>query len=257
MKLHRPIFVLFRGLLILGFMLSTSAHALSSDRDQPADIEADEVEFDLKKGTRLFIGNVIVIQGTLRLKADRLLGVYKDGKLETATAWGSLARFKQRPDGKDHDVEGWAKKILVNQSQNTLTLVDRAALKQNQDVARGQTIVYNMATDTLKVKGGVRMKGAGKDGSTTPTRKLEDPFKDGNQGPTTRKVQQKKKKKKKSSDDSKDDKKKSKDVENESEDDSEQDDDNSEIVNQEPEEDAVQQLEPVKAGRSRLILQPK
>ena len=204
MKSHRPLSVTLRSLLVLSLILNTAAFALSSDRDQPADIEADEVEFDLKKGTRLFIGNVIVVQGTLRLKADRLLGVYKDGKLETATAWGSLARFKQRPDGKQHDVEGWAKKILVNQSQNTLTLVDKAALKQNQDVARGQTIVYNMATDTLKVKGGAKMKGAGKDGSTTPERKLEDPFIDGNQGPSTRKVQ-KKKKKKKSKADSEDD----------------------------------------------------
>jgi len=256
MKLHRFISVTLRSLLVVSFMLSSSAHALSSDRDQPADIEADEVEFDLKKGTRLFVGNVIVIQGTLRLKADRLLGVYKNGTLETATAWGSLARFKQRPDGKQHDVEGWAKKIVVNETQNTLTLIGKASLKQNQDIARGQTIVYNMATDTLKVKGGAKMKGAGKDGSTTPERKLEDPFKDGNQGPPARKIQQKKKKKK-SKKATKDDKDLAES--NDEGEGSAESDENSEVASEaeEEQEEAVQQLEPVKAGRSRLILQPK
>jgi len=158
--------------------------ALKSDRDQPAEIEADDIEFDFPKGIRTYIKDVLVIQGTLRLKADKLVGIYKDGELVKATAWGSLARFKQRPDDKPEDVEGWAKKIVVDQKANTLTLIGKAALKQGIDTARGETIIYNMATDKLQIKGGAKLAGGGKEGAKKPKREIEDPFKDENsQGP--------------------------------------------------------------------------
>ena len=155
--------------------------ALKSDRDQPADIEADDIEFDFQKGTRTYVDNVLAIQGTLRLKADKLHAVYKDGELDTATLWGSLARFKQRPDNKPDDVEGWAKKIVVDQKANTLTLVGQAALRQGGDTARGDTIVYNMANDTLKVRGAGQLgtKGAKPTSDQpTPRRQIDDPFAD-------------------------------------------------------------------------------
>jgi len=61
----------------------------------------------------------------------------KKGDLSKATAWGSLARFKQRPDNKPDDVEGWGKKMIVDYSTNTLTLIGSAALKQGGSTARG------------------------------------------------------------------------------------------------------------------------
>lgn len=175
----------FTALLAGAFIsiVSTHALALKSDRDQPADIEADDIEFDFQKGVRTYTSNVLVIQGTLRLKADKLVGIYKDGELVEATASGSLARFKQRPDDKPEDVEGWAKKIIVDQQANTLTLIGKAALKQGIDTARGETIIYNMATDKLQIKGGAKIAGGGKPGTEKPKRKIEDPFKEDAQGP--------------------------------------------------------------------------
>lgn len=164
-------------------IVSMQVMALKSDRDQPAEIEADDIEFDFPKGIRTYTKNVLVIQGTLRLKADKLVGIYKDGELVEATAWGSLARFKQRPDDKPEDVEGWAKKIIVDQQANTLTLIGKAALKQGIDTARGDTIIYNMATDKLQIKGGAKLAGGGKAGAKKPKRTIEDPFKDDVQGP--------------------------------------------------------------------------
>jgi len=48
---------------------------------------------------------------------------------------------------------------------------------KNTELARGETIVYNMENDTLKVKGGAKLGSGGK-GGAAPKRKLEDPFKD-------------------------------------------------------------------------------
>ena len=164
--------------LLLTFV-STSALALSTDRDQPAEIEADDIEFDFTKGTKTYKENVLIVQGTLRIKADHL--VTQDdanGELAEATATGSLARFRQRPDDKPDDVEGWAEKIVVDQANNILTLYGKAGLKQGADTAQGETIVYNMATDTLKVQGGAKVETAGADGQAPSGRRLEDPFKD-------------------------------------------------------------------------------
>jgi len=89
-------------LVLIMACVTHQAMALKSDRDQPADIEAEDIEFDFKKGTRTYLSNVIAIQGTLRLKADKLIANYTDGELKKATMWGSLARFASRPDGKEH-----------------------------------------------------------------------------------------------------------------------------------------------------------
>ncbi len=132
--------------------------ALSSDQEQPATVEADEVEYDFRTGMRTYKGNVIVVQGTLRITGDKLEVKYKDQELESATAWGRPASFKQLPDGKDQDVVGKAKKIVLDQIANTLTLYDEASLEQGPDVANGDEIVYNIGDDKLSIKGAATTK---------------------------------------------------------------------------------------------------
>lgn len=157
--------------------LSTTSFALSTDRDQPADIDADDVEINFKTGERIFKGNVQVIQGTLRIKADKIVAIYEAGELTEATAYGSPAKFRQRPDGKEHDVEGEGQTIFVDETNNTLTLKKNATLKQGYDTARGKEIFYDMANDTLKVKGGADI-GSGKKKATAKKQKDDAFFKE-------------------------------------------------------------------------------
>lgn len=171
-------YLLLSFALVAGITFSMQSSALSSDKDQPAQIEADETEVDFKTGVRTLTSNVLVIQGTLRIKADKLVANYKGSELITAVADGSLARFKQRPDGQPNDVEGSAKKILVDHPKNTITLIGKAALKQGGTTATGNKIVYNMVTDKLRIIGDSRSQVAGKKGAVKPKAKLEDPFKD-------------------------------------------------------------------------------
>lgn len=216
-----PLISLITISLMMAF--SSSAFALPSDREQPAQIEADETEIDFKTGTRILTSNVLVIQGTLRLKADKLVANYnKEGELVKAVADGSLARFKQRPEGEPNDVEGWGKKIIIDYPTNTLTLIGKAALNQGGSTARGDTIVYNMATDKLQIKGGSSFDSTGKDGKIAPQRKIKDPF----------------------ADDVKDAPKATTKKPNSTTPDNNSDTDQPEV-------------EPVKSGRSRLILQPR
>lgn len=207
---------------------SSSLFALESDKNQPAQIQADDTEIDFRTGVRTLTGNVLVVQGTLRLKADKLVATYKNGELIKAVADGSLARFKQRPDGEKQDVEGWAKNILVDYIQNTITLTSKAALKQGQSTSNGDRILYNMATNNLKILGGSTANIAGKNGDA-PKKQLVDPFKDDAPSPNSGTGKAKVAKSTQSS--------------------------ATEPVSEAEPETA--EPAPVKSGRSRLILQPK
>ena len=237
MKLLRHSFFIVVSLFVFSLLITNQALALSTDRDQPAEVEADDIEFDFQKGLRTYTNNVTVVQGTLRIKADKVVTKYENDDLSLATALGNLARFKQRPDGKQYDTEGWARKIVVDQKANTLTLLGKAAVKQGPNTARGETIVYNMANDTMRIKSG-RVGGAGKDGETATPSKLEDGFRGSDQGPAPlpeRKPRQQVTKAAEASEGG-------------------ADEDAVEAVEEEAEQ---QQAKPTRSGRSRLIIQPK
>jgi len=136
-------------------LAASTVHALESDRSQPATIEADEVEFDFRTGTRTYKGNVVVVQGTLRITGEKLVIQYsnENEQIEKATSWGNPATFKQRPDGKDHDVYGEGDEIVLDQIDNTLTLIENAVMTQAGNTAKGNRIVYDMSTDRMTVKG--------------------------------------------------------------------------------------------------------
>lgn len=137
-------------------MLSLPAFALDSDRNQPAVINADDVELDFKDGTRTYTGNVTVVQGSMQLTCDKLVARFQNNKLAIATAYGSksrLATFKQRPDGKPYDVVGRAEQLELDQIEQLVRLRNTASLQQGSDSIAGGLILYNMATDKMSVKG--------------------------------------------------------------------------------------------------------
>ena len=167
---------IFTAILIQFSAFIPNSYALKTDRDQPADISSDEVDVDFKTGRRTFIGNVRFVQGTLRVKGDRVDATFKDGKLVKAIAYGKPAAFKQRPDDKPNDVEGRGLTIVLDQTSNLLTLKKKASLKQGSDVARGSVIIYNMADDTLKVKGNAKGSTGQKKSTAAKPKTETDPF---------------------------------------------------------------------------------
>jgi lipopolysaccharide export system protein LptA len=158
-------------LLLACFALTPlSALALESDRDQSALIEADEVELDFGSGKRIYRGNVSVRQGTIRILADEIELFYRGEQLDHAVAKGNPAVFRQRPEGKDHDIIGTGQTIELDEVHNIVTFITDAQLRQGRDSIEGQRIVYDMAQDRMKVRGGVaaptRTTRAGEDAST-------------------------------------------------------------------------------------------
>ena len=135
---------------ILVFPLASSG---SDDRDQPVVIQADEVDMDLKSGQRLYRGNVSITQGSIRILADQIEMTFSNEQLSLALATGQPAIFRQRPAGKSHDVVGKGQSIEMDELSNLVTLRGGASLKQQQDTVYGETIVYDLRSGKLRVRG--------------------------------------------------------------------------------------------------------
>lgn len=150
--------------IVSGFILLISlampVHAYKSDTEQPATLDADEFDMDFQTGVRTYRGNVVYQQGSIRLYADELVAYFKDGQLERAVARGNPAEFRQRPDDSDTDVVGVGLRIEINEVTQIVTLKDRAKVTQDLNTVTGKKIVYNMATEKVKVTSGDRKKPA-------------------------------------------------------------------------------------------------
>ena len=144
------------ALLLLFSMLLTGAPALAekADRSKPVNIEADSVTVDDLHKVSVYLGNVVLVQGTMTLRADKIV-VHQDAAgFNSATAYGNPVSFRQKRDGVDEYIEGFAKRMQYDGKPGTLQLYDDARLKRGADELRGSYISYNANTEFFEVKGG-------------------------------------------------------------------------------------------------------
>lgn len=122
---------------------ATASFALSSDVEQPIEIEADFAELDDEEGTTVYIGNVVVVQGSIRMTGDRLRVNFTEAKdLKEAYLDGRPATFKQTPD-RDEDVEGEALQIEYHALDSRIELIEKAKVTQGQRLFEGHRINYD------------------------------------------------------------------------------------------------------------------
>lgn len=142
----------------LALTIAAAAGAASEleDSNEPATIDADEVEMDFRTGKRTYKGNVTVVQGALRIDADRLVVLYEQGELQKATAYGEPAVFHQQAQAEQPEIIGKGLTLTLDEVNDLLILEQDASLQQGPNTIYGQTIVYNTVTDQMKVTGGTR-----------------------------------------------------------------------------------------------------
>ena len=135
--------------LIAALTTPSWCQALSSDRDKPMMIEADRVELDDATGVSVYTGNVKVTQGTLVLTGDRMTVHSKGDNVEKVLMDGSPATYKQRPDGKEHDVHAKSKHMEYYVNPERVILTEQAEVDQAGDVLRSERIVYDVVNDQV------------------------------------------------------------------------------------------------------------
>ncbi len=154
----------FRNILLLFFMalfLSNSALALSTDREQPINIEANTASIDNIKGVAIYEGDVIVTQGSIRLTAEKVtLNYSKKQEIEKLIAEGKIARFNQRLDNGE-DITAQAKLMEYNALKSMLYLKRAAKLQKSKNGINSYSstapyITYDTKAGLIKANQGGR-----------------------------------------------------------------------------------------------------
>ena len=146
------------GLAALAF--AAPAHAEKADRNKPIHLEADRVTVDDAKQLATFTGNVVLTQGTMILRGDRMeVRQDKDG-FKHGVALGNLAYFRTKREGFDEYIEAWAERIEYDSRAEKLQMFNRALLKRDQDEVRGNYVSYDVATEFFQVTGGTKTAAA-------------------------------------------------------------------------------------------------
>lgn len=129
------------------------AHAEKADREKPINFSGDTGDADLQKRGGALAGNVIITQGTLTIRADRIVFRQNADNSLSATAFGNPVALRQKRDGADEYYEGYAQRIEYDGSKELVELFDNALLKRGQDEIRSNYVSYNMASEVFKAEG--------------------------------------------------------------------------------------------------------
>lgn len=139
--------------ILCAALLISPAHAEKADRDKPVNLEADTVTLDDIRKISVYEGNVILSQGTLMLRADRVQVTQSAGGLDKVVATGRPVSFRQKLDGREEFIEGYASRIEYEGTNSQLELIGEARLRRGADELRGAQISYNANTEFYKVVG--------------------------------------------------------------------------------------------------------
>lgn len=146
---------LYRNLLIgLVAVAATCAHAEKADREKPIEIEADTVTVNDAKKTSIYTGNVILTQGTLIIRGDKLVVREDQQGFQHSTSYGNPTTFKQKRDGKDEYMEGSAQRIEYDGRMDKVQLYTKAWVKRGEDIVHGDYISYDANAEYAEVIGG-------------------------------------------------------------------------------------------------------
>jgi len=151
-------------LLALGLLYAHGVHAEKADREKPINIEADRVTVDDAKQIANFEGRVVLTQGTLIIRGDRMQVRQDSQGFKSGVTWGNLAYFRQKREGYDEFIEGWAERIEYDGRADKMQMFDRAMMKKGGDEVIGNYISYDANTEFFQVTGSSQQTASGSDG---------------------------------------------------------------------------------------------
>ncbi len=134
--------------------LAPAAGAEKADREKPVNLEADRVTIDDAKQTAIFEGNVVLTQGTLQIRGNRMEVRQDKEGFKNGITWGNPASFRQKREGFDEYIEGWAERLEYDGRAQTMQMFNHALLTRGQDEVRGNFISYDGRTEFFQVIGG-------------------------------------------------------------------------------------------------------
>lgn len=147
---HSKLFALC-SLIALSYVNCSPSLAERADREKPMNIEADRMSLDDLRKESVFDGNVVLTQGTMVLKADRVTVKQDAQGFNSGVATGKPAYFRQKREGFDEYVEGFGERVEYDGKVEKLQIFTNARVKRGEDEVKGDYITYNAVTEFYEV----------------------------------------------------------------------------------------------------------
>lgn len=136
--------------LVLTCLFPMLTMALPTDRDQPIHIEADKLEIDDNRHMSVYEGNVSMQQGSLDIKADRIVLHFDANKnLQWLEISGTPAIFNQL-NARQQPISGSAQHMKYHEQQSLLEMNGNARFKSDKDTLESDTISINTQTEAMQ-----------------------------------------------------------------------------------------------------------
>lgn len=139
------------------------AGAFATDPDAPIEIEADRLEVEQNKQTATFVGNVLAVQGAVRLRSDRLKVTYARGGAGQTGGGTQITEINATGQvhvtgDNDQSADGeWA---IYDVGPRQITMGDAVVLRQGPNVIRGKKLKIDLNTGMSRVDGAPPAAGA-------------------------------------------------------------------------------------------------
>ncbi|OGT71648.1 MAG: lipopolysaccharide transport periplasmic protein LptA [Gammaproteobacteria bacterium RIFCSPLOWO2_02_FULL_56_15] len=137
------------GLLLAANLQSVAA--LTSDQDQPIEIEASSWELDARKNVTVYTGNVVVKRGSIRMTGEKMTIYYTENEeIDSLIVEGNPATYRQLPDNSQVYDESRAMRIEFHEFENLVILIEKAEVIQERSRFSGDRIEYDTKLSQIK-----------------------------------------------------------------------------------------------------------
>ena len=164
-------------LLLWALFVSPLAMPEKADRNKPIEIESDTMTVDDNRSISVYTGDVILTQGTMIIKADKLTVREDKQGFQHSTSVGSPTTFKQKRDGVNSYIEGKASRIEYDGHMDKVHLYDKASVKRGDDTVFGDYIIYDANAEIAQAMSGRTQDSTGENSKKTRTRAIISPNK--------------------------------------------------------------------------------
>lgn len=139
--------------LFLALWWSLAAWSLSSDGDQPINVEADNAEADNAARISIYKGDVVITQGTLRITGDTVT-IYYDERFEMTKmiTEGRPSTFRQLPDGETEYRTARARRMEYYATEDLIILIDNAQYGTGDTLVKADRIEYDSLNARVKAQ---------------------------------------------------------------------------------------------------------
>lgn len=134
-------------------LLSLPVQARQDDSDDPIQIKARSVEANEKTGTAVYRGNVILEQGNLSIRADRLEVRSRQNQTEYVVATGQPVKLRQLADGQNEEIQAEASKVEYHVITRKVDMFGDVTLRQGSDLFTGHALHYDIDDKRLSATG--------------------------------------------------------------------------------------------------------